>query len=146
MKKFVSTILILFYVFASIGFGSIHYYCNMSFDNPVKMDMPGCACSTSGMDHVTETTSCCDTDNSNSNAHDHSAQSDQSQFVMDCCSIEINYHQADDVTLKMNESQNLIHSDNMSNLIIPLQIDNYNISDKTTTPTIPTHRNLPLLI
>ena len=146
MKKFVSTFLILFYVFASIGFGSIHYYCNMSIDDPVNMNMTDCACSTSKMDHVTETNSCCDTGDSEHPHHDFSAHPNQSQIVLDCCSIELNYHQADDVVLKINDFQKLINTDNFSTIIFSIQLENTNLTDNTLLKSTPLHRNLPLLI
>ena len=146
MKKFVSTIIILFYEIASIGFGSIHYYCNMSINNPDNASKLECACSVSHTEHVSETNSCHDTDDAAKPIQDPSGQSDHIQYVMDCCSIELSYYQSDDVVLNINDFQKCINTENFSNLFFSVQIESTRIADNILLQSTSQHRNLPLLI
>ena len=116
MKKIVSTILILLYVFASVGFASIHYYCNMSMDNSINTSSV-CMCASTGMEQNTQADSCCGTGDTEYPAHDFAGQPDGSQIGSACCSIEITYHQADDVVLKITELQKFIQTNHVENLL-----------------------------
>ena len=148
MKKIISTILILFYVFASFGFGSIHYFCDMSLNSSYSLETPECACRTTktSMQEEPAPQSCCVTEEADFSVPDRSLQTDVVQLVMDCCSAELNYHQANAFVLKINELQGQAYSNLQYDVIVKVPFKIVLLSNTIMNTTISQQHNLPLLI
>ena len=153
MKRILSTILILFFLVSSIGYASVHHYCQMMQTN-VDMSEGDCCCSseqTASADecHLPEVTessdSCCSADTETQNP---SSEPEEmiSPLHSDCCETRSEFNHIDDSTITKIVDLKFFDT-NVSTLVLAETSKRFEIRKLFVSVSDPSfHLNLPLLI